>query len=156
MDRFFPLAQRAGFLEFIGLSHKKALEMPEDAKTLSLQRSKSPNNTTVHPHEASSSLIPRPSPNKLVQTQCRPQNYLEEQRNLECRNRPHRRLSAIFLERARQFIEQEGKRIFQFFCMKSDLARDDAPSSRSDLSSAPNTISIISSPSIKRGPNIPK
>src|SRR4051812_33931008 len=33
-DRFFDLAQRAGFMEFIGLSHKKAPEMPQAAKTL--------------------------------------------------------------------------------------------------------------------------
>jgi hypothetical protein len=32
MDRFFSLAQRAGFLEFIGIWHKKALEMPQHIK----------------------------------------------------------------------------------------------------------------------------
>lgn len=34
IDRFFGLAQRAGILEFIGLSHKKALELPEGAKKI--------------------------------------------------------------------------------------------------------------------------
>ena len=32
MDRFFSLAQRAGFLEFIGIWHKKALEVPQHIK----------------------------------------------------------------------------------------------------------------------------
>ncbi len=32
MDRFFSLAQRAGFLEFIGIWQKKALEIPPHVK----------------------------------------------------------------------------------------------------------------------------
>ncbi len=51
-------------------------------------------------------------------------------------------------------IEKEGKRVVQFFCMKSDLARE-MTLPPEVIFVALNTISIISLRSIKNGPNTP-
>src|SRR5690349_11597268 len=82
MDRFFELAQRAGFMEFIGLSHKKGLELPDDAKTL-LAAVK-----IVRQHTAPSNDIYRPvaSPlqlaEQIVKLKADLEKLLEEQRML--------------------------------------------------------------------------
>lgn len=121
MDRFFMLAQRAGFLEFIGLSHKKALELPEDAKTI-LTAIKIAKHHFIHPKEA-----PRLEPLRIAESILKfredQERLLDEQRILTAE------ISriAIFGEFSKSDlaeIEKEGKRVLQFFCMKSDLARE--------------------------------
>lgn len=123
MDRFFVLAQKAGFMEFIGLSHKKALEMPEDAKTI-LSAIKIARSHTTSTHEP---YHPVQDPVRLAESIVgqneRHEKLLEEERILNAeiaRVAPFGDFSRLELDR----VEREGKRVFQFFCMKSDLARE--------------------------------
>lgn len=122
MDRFFSLAQKAGFIEFIGLSHKKALEMPQDAKAIisaikiarvHIASSNNPYQTDLDPLHLSQQIL---SWNQEHQ------KLLEEKRML---NAEIARINAFgdFSRRDVDKLEQDGKRVFQFFCMKSDLAR---------------------------------
>lgn len=121
MDRFFMLAQRAGFLEFIGLSHKKALELPENGKTI-LSAIKIAKHHFIHPLEA-----PHMEPLKIADTILA--LHGDEERLLE-----EQRMLTIEISRVAVFgdfskedladIEREGNRVVQFFCMKSDLARE--------------------------------
>lgn len=121
MDRFFSLAQRAGFLEFIGLSHKKAIELPEDAKTI-LSAMKIARHHLVHPKEAPH-LEPLLIAKTILELHTKQEKLLEEQRILSAE------ISRIaifgdFSKEELSQIEREGKRVIQFFCMKSDLARE--------------------------------
>lgn len=123
MDRFFSLAQKGGFLEFIGLSHKKALEMPEDAKTLLaamkiIRQHTAPAGATYSP-----TLDPVKLAGSIVKLNADFEKLLEEQRllNIEiARVAPFGDFSRSDLDH----VESEGKRVVQFFCMKSDLARE--------------------------------
>jgi V/A-type H+/Na+-transporting ATPase subunit I len=121
MDRFFMLAQRAGFLEFIGLSHKKAIELPEDAKTI-LTAIKIAKHHFIHPKDA-----PPLEPLLIAQTILK--LHQDEERLLEEKRVLTAEISriAIFGTFSRDDlveIERSGKRVLQFFCMKSDLARE--------------------------------
>ncbi len=123
MDRFFTLAQRAGFLEFIGLSHKKALEMPQDAKTI-ISAIKIARAHTAHTHEPyESPLDPVRLAEQIVKWNDEHEKLLEEERML---NAEIARIAAFgnFSRNELDRLEEEGKRVFQFFCMKSDLARE--------------------------------
>lgn len=121
MDRFFVSAQRAAFLEFIGLSHKKALEMPQDAKTI-LSAIKIAKGHA--PHE---SYEPKCEPlllaEQIVKCNEEKEKFLEEERILQA---DITRISAFgnFSRAELDQFELEGKRLVQFFCMKSDLARE--------------------------------
>lgn len=123
MDRFFELAQRAGFMEFIGLSNKKALEMPQDAKTI-LSAIKISRVHTAHTHESyRPQLDPVRLAEQIIKWNEEHENLLEEQRVLQAeiaRISPFGDFSRLELDQ----LELEGKRVFQFFCMKSDLARE--------------------------------
>jgi V/A-type H+-transporting ATPase subunit I len=123
MDRFFTLAQRAGFLEFIGLSHKRALEMPHDAKTIlsaiKIARAHLPD--SKDPYE--SLLDPVRLAEQIIQWNSEHEKLLEEERMLNAeiaRIAPFGNFSRTELDQ----LEEESKRVFQFFCMKSDLAHD--------------------------------
>jgi V/A-type H+-transporting ATPase subunit I len=123
MHRFFTLAQRAGFLEFIGLSHKKALELPDEAKTIIsaikiARQHTAPANEIYHPK-----LDPIKLAESIVAVNKTHESLLEEQRIL---NAEIARISAFgsFSREELDSLEREGKRIFQFFVMKSDLARE--------------------------------
>ncbi len=123
MDRFFVFAQRAGFMEFIGLSHKKALEMPEDAKTI-LSAIKIARGHTAPTHEPYHPVLdPVRLAESIVKLNADHEKLLEEQRLL---NAELARVAAFgdFSRPELDRLEREGKRIFQFFCMKSDLARE--------------------------------
>ena len=123
MDRFFSLAQRGGFLEFIGLSNKKALELPDDAKALMaaikiLRAHIAPTHESYDP-----TLDPVRLAQQIIQWNEEHEKLLEEQRLLQAEVA---RIGAFghFSRRELDQIEQEGKRVFQFFCMKSDLAKE--------------------------------
>ncbi len=123
MDRFFVLAQRAGFLEFIGLSKKKTLEMPHEAKTI-LAAIK-----ILRAHSASSQdfyethLDPLALAEQIVRWTEEQEKLFEEERLLEIEiARVH--AFGHFSRSELDLVEQESKRVFQFFCMKSDLARE--------------------------------
>jgi V/A-type H+-transporting ATPase subunit I len=123
MDRFFSLAQRSGFMEFIGLSHRKALEMPEDAKLLIsaikiIRHHAVPMNAVYEP-----TLDPVKLASHIIQLNAQHEKLLEEQRIL---NAEIARIAAFgqFSRPELDKLESESKRIFQFFCMKSDLARE--------------------------------
>lgn len=123
IDRFFTLAQRAGFMEFIGLSHKKALEMPEEGKTL-LAAIKI---VRQHAAPASEPYYPTLAPLQLAEQILRwkeeHEKLLEELRLLKgelLRIAPFGDFSRYELDQ----LEREGKLHFQFFCMKSDSARE--------------------------------
>ncbi len=124
VDRFFFLAQRAGFLEFIGLSQKKALELPPLAQRLTaalkiLRRYPS----DLFPQESALFSEPATMADRI----------LEKEEELE-RMREEERLLLVEISRIAvfgefspediRFLEKEGKRYLQFFCMKSDLAKD--------------------------------
>ena len=119
MDKFFDLAQRAGFLEFIGLSHKKALELPEEAKKL-LAAIKIAQHHIIHPNEAPY-LGAETIAEKLLFLHKEQDRLLEEQRIL---NAEIARVAPFgdFDRNELDLIESESKRVFQFFCRKSDLA----------------------------------
>jgi len=122
MDRFFMLAQRAGFLEFIGLSHKKAIELPEDAKTI-LSAIKIAKHHFIHPKEAPHHIEPLLIAESILKLNGERDKLLEEQRILTAE------ISRIaifgdFSKNDLAEIEREGKRILQFYCMKSDIARE--------------------------------
>jgi len=123
LDRFFELAQRAGFLEFIGLSHKRALELPDNIKTV-LAAIKIAKKHEIHPLAAP----PVPSEplalaKKIVELNAMHEQLLEEQRLL---NAEIARIAPFgdFSKDDLHHIEKDAKRVVQFFCMKSDLARE--------------------------------
>lgn len=123
MDQFFSLAQRGGFLEFIGLSHKKGLELPEEAKLL-LGALK-----IVRQHTASGkepffpTLDPVDLAKEILKFNEEHERLLEELRML---NAEIARIAAFgnFSRTELDKLEVEGKRVFQFFCMKSVLAQN--------------------------------
>ena len=120
MDRFFSLAQRSGFLEFIGLSHKKALELPENGKKI-LAAIKIAKQHFVHPKEA-----PHAEPlriaEKILSLHAAHEKLVEEERILTLEIARVSIFGDFSIQDINQ-IEQEGKRTIQFFCMKSDVAR---------------------------------
>jgi V/A-type H+-transporting ATPase subunit I len=123
MDRFFYLAQRAGFLEFIGLSHKRALGLPETAKTL-LAAIKIAKHHPIHPQEAPP--VP-PDPEKLAKVilslNANHEKLLEEERLIAAEIAR----IAVFGDFSRSeldLLERESKRVMQFYVMKSNIARD--------------------------------
>ncbi len=122
IERFFPLAQKAGFLEFIGPSQKRALEMPENAKTI-LSAMKVAKHHFIDPKEVFSPFSPLEIAKKILELQGHLESLFEEQRLL---SQEMARI-AIFGHFSKDDlfqIEQEGQRILQFFCMKSSLARE--------------------------------
>lgn len=123
MDRFFQLAQKGGFLEFLGTSHKKALELPEEAKNIlaaiKIVRHYSPNPEQDRPHYP----LPEELAEEIVQLKSAQERFFEEERILSAEIS---RIS-VFGDFSREELDQlemETKRVFQFFCMKSDLARE--------------------------------
>lgn len=117
LDHFFELAQRAGFMEFIGLSHKKAMELTEEIKTVLLAISLAKKHE-IHPEQA---LPVQNGPvglaKKLVDLNQVHEQLLEEKRVLTldiARVAPF----GNFTKSDLTFTEQEAKRIIQFFCMK--------------------------------------
>jgi V/A-type H+-transporting ATPase subunit I len=124
MDRFFTLAQRAGFLEFIGIWQKKALELPPHVKRV-LSAIK-----ILRLWEGAEAGIQVKLPRdvflfaeKVVETNIAHERLLEEQRVLKAeisRIAPFGDFSKNDLE----YIESEGKRSIQFFCMKSAHAEE--------------------------------
>lgn len=123
LDRFFELAQRAGFVEFIGDAKHRALELPESVKTL-LSAIRIGKRHEVHPREAP--LLPADPVKmaaKLVQLQHNHEQLLERRRITSAEIA---RISAFgnFSKKELEQVEEESKRVFQFFCMKSDLARE--------------------------------
>lgn len=123
LDRFFELTQRAGFVEFIGSARKKSLELPENIKTL-LAAIKIAKHHEVHP------LAAPPLPEdpvefaaKLVELNAMREQFLEEQRLLTfeiARITPF----GNFHKEDLYEIEKDAKRVLQFFCMKTALARE--------------------------------
>lgn len=119
MDKFFALAQKGGFLEFLGLSHKKSLELPQAAKKL-LSAIKIAKHHIIHPEEAPY-LDAENIADKLLSLQEQQEKLSEELRIVTIEMA---RVSAFgdFNRRELDQIEVESKRVFQFYCMKSDLA----------------------------------
>lgn len=125
MDEFFNLAQRAGFLEFIGLSHKKSLELTDEIKTL-LAAIKIAKKFPTHPQEAPHHIPdPLALAAKIVECQALSDRLAEEERVLLAEIS---RVSVFgdFSSNDVLEIQKEGRRVFQYFCMKSDLARETA------------------------------
>ncbi|MBM3184142.1 MAG: V-type ATP synthase subunit I, partial [Chlamydiae bacterium] len=121
LDRFFEKAQQAGFLEFIGLSHKKALELPEEAKTI-LSAIKIAKHHFLHPNKEIL-LDPLKIAEAIIALQANLEGLLEEKRMLAAEIA---RISVFgdFSKQEIAQIEHDAKRVVQFFCMKSDLARE--------------------------------
>jgi V/A-type H+/Na+-transporting ATPase subunit I len=125
MDRFFALAQRAGFLEFIGIWHKKALELPEHVKNF-LSAIRIVRNR-VGVVEASYEWVVESDPvrfaKQVVDLNHSLERLFEERRLL---NAEIARISPFgpFSKEDLVAIEKEGKRVIQFFCRKSNLAHE--------------------------------
>jgi V/A-type H+-transporting ATPase subunit I len=119
IDRFFFLAQKAGFLEFE--SQKKTLELPENAKLL-LSAIKIAKHHEIHPE-----ILPDFPADRLAESiialQKEKENLLEEQRILSSEIARIAPLGHFSLEDI-AWIQKEGNLVVQFFCMKSDLAED--------------------------------
>jgi V/A-type H+/Na+-transporting ATPase subunit I len=123
ISRFFELAQRAGFMEFIGASHKRSLELTDDAKTV-LSAIKIAKKHEVHPEDALPlSLSPVELSAKLIDANSSLEKLLEEKRMLTSEIARIAPFGDFSMDALRS-IEKEGRRVFQFFCMKSDLARE--------------------------------
>lgn len=124
IDRFFSLAQRAGFLEFIGLSQKQRQLLPPAAQTLTaalkvLRR---------YPSEAPTSddtLLTDPM--QIAECILRKAEDVEKMYEEERLLLVEKSRIAIFgdfsLEDVR-WLQKEGRRCLQFFCMKSALAKE--------------------------------
>lgn len=123
MDRFFYLAQRAGFIEFIGTSRKRTLELPPLAKTF-LHAIKIAKHYPTHPHETPSTPLSIDKiAEKIVAMRAELDALLEEERVLSSEIA---RIS-VFGDFDREELDQlevESRRVFQFFCMKSEIAAD--------------------------------
>lgn len=123
MDRFFMLAQRGGFLEFIGLSKKKALEMPQEAKTvlaaIKIARAHIGSNDASYDTD----LSPIQLAEQIVHWNESRERLLEQERIFQAEIARIHAFGNFSREELDQ-LEVEGKRVFQFFCMKSDLARE--------------------------------
>ena len=122
LDSFFELSQRAGFLEFIGLSRKRALEMPDDAKAI-LAAIKIAKHHEIHPLETSPVHSPVEVAKRLIDLTHQHEQFKEEERLLKgeiARVGPFGNFSRTQLHQ----LEREVKRVFQFFCMRSALARE--------------------------------
>lgn len=122
MDRFFALAQRAGFMEFIGLSHKKSLELTDEIKTI-LAAIKISKHYPTHPHEAPHDKDPLSIASKIVELHAEIEQLREEVRVVTAE------ISRIavfgdFSKKDLLEVERDGRRVLQFFCMKSDLAHE--------------------------------
>lgn len=121
MDKFFALAQRAGFLEFIGPTRKKALELPPEAKTF-LAAIKIAKHYPVHPAELPRDQSePEVIAEKIVATKAELETLFETERVLMAEVAR----IAVFGDFSRSELnafEVEAKRSVQFFCMKSSLA----------------------------------
>ncbi len=123
MDLFFSLAQRAGFLEFIGSSRKRVLELPQSARTF-LTAIKIAKHYPTHPQEApSTDLSIEKIAEKIVSMKAEEEVLFEEERVLIAEIS---RISAFgdFSREDLNQLENETKKVFQFFCMKSDLASE--------------------------------
>lgn len=123
MDTFFSLAQRSGFIEFIGKSRKASLELPREAKTF-LSAIKIAKHYSIHPQEAPLTDLPIAQiGEKIVSMKAEEEKLLEEERLLEAEIA---RISAFgdFSQEDLDAIERETRLVFQFFCMKSDLAQE--------------------------------
>jgi len=125
MDRFFISAQKAGFMEFIGLSHKRALEMPDDAKTIlsaiKILKVHFPKEETYHP-----TLPPLELAQNVVALNDEYEKLLEEERILNgeiARVAPFGDFSRDELD----LLQKGSKRVFQFFCMRSESAKKNPP-----------------------------
>lgn len=121
MDHFFTLAQKGGYLEFIGLSHKKAIDMPESAKTILAAIKIARQHTAPAGSFFETDLSPLKFAESVVKTQSEYEKVLEEQRMLKAeiaRVHPFGDFSRKELDQ----LEVEGKRVFQFFCTKGELA----------------------------------
>jgi V/A-type H+-transporting ATPase subunit I len=117
IDRFFELAQRAGFMEFIGLSHKKSLELTEDIKTVLLAINIAKKHE-IHPEKILPiSTGPVSIAKKLVELNLMHEAALEEIRVLTLEIARIAPFGDFYADDLR-FTEQEAKRIVQFFCMK--------------------------------------
>jgi V/A-type H+-transporting ATPase subunit I len=122
MDRFFEVAQSVGFMEFIGISHKKTLEMPEKAKAI-LSAIKI---ARAHTAEDDPNYRPKEDPVQLaeniLETHAQHEKLLEEKRIL--RNEIARIAPfGDFSRKDLDLLQEEAKRVFQFFVMKNDHAK---------------------------------
>jgi len=124
MDRFFSLAQRAGFLEFIGIWHKKALEVPQSVKNiLSAIKILRMWEGAEHGIELAVASNPVALAERVVQLNMALERHLEDQRVLTTEIARIAPFGDFSKQDAVQ-LEKEGRRILQFFCLKSDLAND--------------------------------
>src|SRR3989344_3074036 len=122
MARFFSLAQRAGFLEFIGTSHRKQLELPEEAKTF-LSAIKIAKHHPIHPVEGPFALSdPRLVAQKIVALKAQQDTLFEEERLLSIEI-ARVAIFGDFSRRELALLEKDSKRVFQYYCMKSALAK---------------------------------
>ena len=82
MDQFFSLAQRAGFLEFIGPSRRRVLELPQSAKTF-LSAIKIARHYPIHPQEApATEFDSQKIAEKIVSMKAEEEAFFEEERVL--------------------------------------------------------------------------
>ena len=125
MDRFFSRAQHAGFLEFIGIWHKKALELPDEIKNTlsSIKILRNWVGPTVEAPEWANLSDPMLFAKQVVDLNRSLEKRFEEKRLL---NAEIARIAPFgtFSKDELTVIEKEGKRVVQFFCRKSNLSHE--------------------------------
>ena len=125
MDRFFEQAQRAGFLEFIGIWHRKALELPDPIRNIisALKILRNWVGSAMEGFEWPVSEKPEDFAKEVVELNLSLERHFEEKRLLSAEIA---RISpfGVFSKSDLVQIEKEGNRFIQFFCRKSNLAHD--------------------------------
>lgn len=121
MDVFFSLSQRAGFLEFIGPSRKKILELSQEAKTF-LSAIKIAKHYPIHPHEAPAGIHSAEDLAKQMVSLKSQQEALMESERLLVAEIARISVFGDFSRSDLDAFERDAKRVVQFFCMKSYLA----------------------------------
>lgn len=120
MDRFYAYAQQAGFLEFIGPSHKRMLEIPEAMQTI-LSALRILKHLLV-PKEEIALANPVAHAQRILDTQAEIERHQEEVRLVVAEIARVAPLGYFSVEEIRQ-LEKETHRVVQFFCMRSELSR---------------------------------
>ena len=120
LDIFFSLAQRAGFIEFLGGTRKKTLQLPSLAKTF-FSAIKISKHYVIHPQEAPNTNLSISQVAEKIVSQKNEQEVLLEQERLILLEISRIAIFGDFSRQELNHLEKDSNRVFQFFCMKSDL-----------------------------------
>lgn len=122
IDRFFSNAQKAGFIEFFS-SKKKAREIPEKVKTISRALKILRKQPLVHAEKDKLIISADALAERILHVRDTLEKFYEEERLLKAEITRVGFFCDFSLEDL-SILENEGKRILQFFVMKPDKLRE--------------------------------